>query len=74
MYASKYRKDLDLMHFPGRIPFIQHLWWCIRQYCIQYAEPDPWELVEETWHEEEAWYDEETWGHYDDETREWVQL
>ena len=69
MYVSKYRKELDLMHFPGRIPFVQHLWRCLKQYCILERDIErdildrEWEVIEE-----------DTWGHYDDIKKEWIKL
>lgn len=65
MYVSKYRKELDLMHFPGRIPFVQHLWQCLKQYCIR---EQTWEIVDVS--DVEDW----EWGHYDDISKTWIKI
>jgi len=73
MYLSKYRKDLSLMRFPGRIPFVEHLWWCLKQYCIL-AEMETWEVVEEREIERSIDLFDDTWGHYDAVSEEWIKL
>jgi len=63
------------MRFPGRIPFAQHLWQCLKQYCIFETEffETEWEVVDRPMVIDMPMI-EETWGHYDDDTREWITL
>ena len=55
------------MDFPGRIPFLHHLWGCIRIGCLRIYLKIPveeWEIVD---------IDDE-WGLYDIDSKNWIQI
>jgi len=68
MFALKCRKDMGLLRFPGRIPFIQHLWCCLRPYYVVDYEMD-WEVTNKVEKIEVI-----EWGHYNEELQEWIYL
>lgn len=65
MYATRIRKPLRLMDFPGRIPFLHQLWGCFRLYFKIPVEED-WEVVDVI--------DDCEWGLYDVEANQWIHL
>lgn len=68
MYATRIRKNLRLMDFPGRIPFINHLWGCFRIFLkILPIQEEDWVVVDVI---EEC----DEWGLYDIESTKWIHL
>ncbi len=66
MIVSRISKSpiMTLFKYPGRIPFINHLMICLKQYF-----PESY-YVEHI----EVRTDDIMWGHYDSEFDEWIQL
>ena len=57
---------MGLLRFPGRIPFIHHLWCCLHPYVhrdMDWEIPDKVEKIEVI-----------EWGHYDEDLQEWIYL
>jgi len=68
MYATRIRKPLRLMDFPGRIPLLTHLWGCLRIY-LKMKNP----IQEEGWDVIDV-DDYGEWGLYDIESKKWIIL
>jgi len=66
MYTIRIRKQLRLMDYPGRIPFLHHLWGCLQMYLKIPKYEEEWEIVDVI--------DEFEWGYYDIESDKWVHL
>ena len=72
MYATRIRKPLRLMDFPGRIPLLTHLWGCLRIYLRIPKQEDDWEIVNII--EDVDVIDDCEWGLYDVESKKWIIL
>ena len=64
MYTIRIRKQLRLMDYQGRIPFLHHLLGCLRMYLKIPKYEEDWEFVGI----------EEEWGYYDMESKKWINL